>query len=56
MPKEELEAKEFERRKKQAADLGMKPGTPEYVHYVANGKAIDIPNGRQFTSHQRHRR
>src|SRR6267142_1018913 len=41
--KEELEAKEFERRKKQAADLGMKPGTPEYVHYVANGKAIDIP-------------
>ena len=29
---------EFELRKKQAVELGLKPGSPEYVEYVATGK------------------
>ena len=29
---------EFELRKKQAIELGLKPGSPEYVEYVATGK------------------
>jgi hypothetical protein len=35
------EQADFEQRKRQAADLGMKPGTPEYVEYVATGKVAN---------------
>ena len=37
------EQADFELRKKQAADLGLKPGTTEYVDYVATGKVTSAP-------------
>ena len=43
------EQAEFEQRKKQALDLGMKPGTTEYVEYVATGKVTSVPG--QATGH-----
>jgi PEGA domain len=43
------EQAEFEQRKKQAVDLGMKPGTTEYVEYVATGKVVTTPG--QATVH-----
>src|ERR1700730_5630947 len=44
---------EFEQRKKEAVELGMKPGTAEYVEYVATGKVSSAPAQgiRQATVH-----
>jgi hypothetical protein len=33
---------EFELRKKQAADLGLKPGSAEYLQYVSAGKVSNV--------------
>jgi hypothetical protein len=44
---------EFEQRKKEAVELGMKPGTAEYIEYVATGKVSSTAaqGTRQATVH-----
>jgi len=37
------EQAEFDQRKKEAVDLGMTPGTTEYVEYVGTGKVTNVP-------------
>lgn len=40
-PKEALFAQDFDRWRKQAIEIGLKPNTPEYQHYLSTGKLPD---------------
>lgn len=40
-PKEALFAQDFDRWRKQAIEIGLKPNTPEYQHYSSTGKLPD---------------
>lgn len=40
-PKEAQIARDFDRWRKQANEMGLKPGSPEYQHYASTGKLPD---------------